>query len=65
MYTSIQVAGFWDISFDIDVDPKSTVEDAHGIAGEAENNIKQHLENVCDIMIHIEQKGEEESKVFG
>ena len=60
-----QVAGFWDISFDIDVDPKSTVEDAHQIAGEVENCIKQHLENVYDIMIHIEPKGDEESEVFG
>jgi len=60
-----RVAGFWDISFDIDVDPKSTVEDAHGIAGEVENNIKQRLENVYDIMIHIEPKGDEESEAFG
>ena len=60
-----RIAGFWDISFDIDVDPHCSVEDAHKIAGEVETNIKQRLDNVYDIMIHIEPKGDDECEVFG
>lgn len=52
-----RVAGFWDIDFDIDVDPECTVKDAHDIAVEVEAQIKQRLEDVYDIMIHIEPWG--------
>ena len=60
-----RVAGFWDINFDIDVDPECSVFEAHGIASQVESEIKQNLENVYDIMIHIEPRGDDAVEVFG
>ena len=60
-----RIAGLWDIDFDIDVDPKCTVLEAHGIASQVEKEIKQNLENVYDIMIHIEPRGYDAAEVFG
>ena len=60
-----RISGFWDINFDIDVDPKCTVFEAHIIASKVENKIKQNLENVYDIMIHIEPRGDNGLEAFG
>jgi Predicted Co/Zn/Cd cation transporters len=60
-----RVAGLWDIDFDIDIDPKCTVLDAHNIALEVERRIKENLENVYDIMIHIEPRGDNIAEGFG
>ena len=59
------IAGLWDIDFDIDVDPERTVLEAHGIASQVEDEIKRNLENVYDIMIHIEPCGDNAVEVFG
>lgn len=59
------IAGFWDIDFDIDVDPECTVLEAHSIASQVENEIKARLENVFDIMIHIEPLGENAVEMYG
>jgi len=60
-----RIAGFWDIDLDIDVDPKCTVLEAHNIASQVEKEIKLRLENVFDIMIHIEPRGDNAQEVFG
>ncbi len=60
-----RVAGFWDIDFDIDVDPARTVSEAHEIASLVEAEIKLRLENVFDIMIHVEPHGDEKDESFG
>jgi len=60
-----RVAGFWDMDFDIDVDPKCTVSEAHVIATKVEKEIKKRLENVFDIMIHVEPHGDDAAEVFG
>ena len=60
-----RIAGFWDIDFDIDVDPQSTVLVAHDIASKVEDEIKKNLENVYDIMIHIEPRGDNTAEAFG
>ena len=60
-----RIAGFLDIDFDIDVDPQCTVLEAHEIASKVENEIKQSLENVYDIMIHIEPSGDNALEAFG
>ena len=60
-----RVAGLWDIDFDIDVDPNCTVLKAHMIALQVEKEIKQNLEDVYDIMIHIEPRGDDVAEVFG
>jgi len=60
-----RIAGFWDIAFDIDVDPQCTVLEAHTIASKVEHEIKQNLENVYDIMIHVEPCGDTAIEPFG
>lgn len=60
-----KVAGHWDIDLDIDVDPYLTVEEAHDIAVQVETQIKQRLEDVFDIMIHIEPRGDCTDEAYG
>ena len=60
-----RVAGFWDIDFDIGVDPRCTVSEAHDIASQVEQEVKKRLENVFDIMIHIEPRGDCATESFG
>ena len=60
-----RVAGYWDIDFDIDVDPGCTVTHAHDIASRVEEEIKRRLDNVFDIMIHVEPGGEHRDESFG
>lgn len=57
-----RIAGFWDIDLDIEVDPRLTVSQAHGIALRVEREIKRRLENVYDIMVHVEPRGEGEAQ---
>ncbi|MDR1178853.1 MAG: cation diffusion facilitator family transporter [Spirochaetaceae bacterium] len=54
-----RVGGFWDIDIDIEVDPALTVRKAHHIATEVEKAIKERVDNVYDIMVHVEPAGEE------
>lgn len=60
-----RVAGFWDIDLDIDVNPECTVLEAHEIASRVEEAIKLRLENVFDIMIHVEPQGDDTDEPFG
>jgi len=60
-----RIAGFWDIDLDIDVDPRCTIMEAHGIAAQVESAIKQRLDNVYDIMIHVEPKGDSALERYG
>jgi len=53
-----RLSGFWDIDIDIEVDPNLTVAQAHVIASKVEEEIKQRLENVFDIVIHVEPEGD-------
>jgi len=59
------IAKFWDIAFDIDVDPKCTVWEAHNIASQVEREIKRRLDEVYDVMIHIEPRGDRSAETFG
>jgi divalent metal cation (Fe/Co/Zn/Cd) transporter len=60
-----RIAGFWDIDMDIEVDPNLTVHEAHRIASEVERAIKERVEGVYDIMIHVEPAGNMENEGFG
>ena len=60
-----RIAGFWDIDLDIEVNPELTVSQAHIIASQIEKEIKRRLENVFDIMIHIEPFGDKTDEAFG
>jgi cation diffusion facilitator family transporter len=52
-----RIAGFWDIDIDIEVDPNLTVREAHRIASAVEIAIRESLEGVYDIMVHVEPAG--------
>ena len=60
-----KLASFYVIDLDIEVDGNITVTEAHEIAVEAEKNIKEKLDNVFDIMVHVEPKGNEEDEQYG
>lgn len=54
------------IDLDIEVDEHMSVAESHKIGVEVEDKIKERLENVYDIMIHIEPKGNvEKDEKFG
>ncbi|MDR1986913.1 MAG: cation diffusion facilitator family transporter [Treponema sp.] len=53
-----RIAGYWDIDIDIEVDPKLTVREAHKIASQVERAIKERLERVYDIVVHVEPMGD-------
>jgi len=60
-----RIAGLWDIDIDIEVPPNKTVIEAHWIAYKVEKAIKERVENVYDIMIHVEPAGNLEDEGFG
>ncbi len=60
-----RIAGLWDIDIDIEVPPNMKVIEAHQIAGKVEDAIKARVENVYDIMVHVEPAGNEEEEGFG
>jgi cation diffusion facilitator family transporter len=60
-----RIAGFWDIDIDIEVPPNKTVIEAHWIAHKVEKAIKARVENVFDIMVHVEPAGNLENEGFG
>jgi cation diffusion facilitator family transporter len=53
-----RIAGLWDIDIDIEVDPNITVQEAHRIATQVEIAIKNRVEGVYDIMVHVEPVGD-------
>jgi len=59
-------ANYYLIDLDIEVDPALTVADAHIISQKVEEAIKRRLDNVYDIMVHIEPEGNvEHTEKFG
>jgi len=60
-----RIAGFWDIDLDINVNPEISVIEAHEIASKVEQEIKNRLDDVFDIMIHIEPCGDDAVEAFG
>jgi cation diffusion facilitator family transporter len=52
-----RIAGLWDIDIDIEVAFDITVSEAHLIATSVERAIKERVEGVYDIMVHIEPAG--------
>jgi cation diffusion facilitator family transporter len=63
-----RIAGLWDIDIDIEVAPELTVREAHHIASRVEQAIKERVEGVYDIMVHVEPLGDQkqqENEGFG
>ena len=54
------------IAIDLEVDGDLTLREAHEIAHKVENSLKQNIENVFDVAIHIEPIGDQmEEKALG
>ncbi|MCL2181403.1 MAG: cation diffusion facilitator family transporter [Treponema sp.] len=60
-----RIAGFWDIDIDIEVAPNKTVIESHWIAHKVEKAIKERIENVYDIVVHVEPSGNMENEGYG
>ncbi len=54
---SRQIGNRYQIVLDIEVNPDITLKEAHDIAETVENNIRQSIENVYDIVVHVEPCG--------
>jgi cation diffusion facilitator family transporter len=54
---SSQIGNRYHIVLDIEVDGRLTLTEAHRIAQEVENSIKNRIENIYDIVVHVEPKG--------
>lgn len=54
---SRQVGGLFVIDLDIEADGDISLEEAHRIADNVEKNIRKEIENVYDIVVHVEPKG--------
>lgn len=48
---------FYVVDMDVEVDGNMTVKDGHDIALKIDDEIKKSIENIYDVMIHIEPKG--------
>mgnify|MGYP006302136521 FL=1 len=53
------------IALDIEVDPELKISEAHKIARQVEQNIRQQVGNIFDVMVHTEPLGNEEKEQFG
>ena len=53
------------VDLDIEVEPTMSVREAHEIAVEVENSIKDSLPDIYDVIVHIEPLGNVEEERFG
>lgn len=61
-----KLANLYVIDLDIEVDRNFTIKEAHDISKIVEKNLKKNIENIYDIMIHIEPEGNiEKEEKFG
>lgn len=56
---SRQIGNMYMIALDIEVDGSLTITEAHAIATEVENKIKSSIDNIYDIVVHVEPEGTE------
>ncbi len=54
---SRQIGNLYMISLDIEADGDITLNEAHQIAEQVENSLKTSIENIYDIVVHVEPKG--------
>jgi len=59
---SRQIGGLYLIALDIEADGEMTLNEAHEIAEAVEKSIKQTVEDVYDIIVHVEPKGKHHSE---
>ena len=60
-----RIAGLLDIDIDIEVSPSKMVTEAHFIAYKVEKAIKARVDNIYDIVVHVEPAGNLEDEGYG
>ncbi len=61
-----KIANLHNVDLDIEVSPDMSVAAAHDIAAAVEQAIRCRLDNVYDVMVHVEPEGnEEENEMYG
>ena len=55
---SRQIGNMYLIALDVEADGNITLNEAHAITVEIEKSLKQTIENIYDIVVHVEPKGE-------
>ncbi|MDR1624977.1 MAG: cation diffusion facilitator family transporter [Spirochaetia bacterium] len=61
-----KIASLYDIDLDIEVSPRMRVDEAHAIAVRVEEAIRARIDNVFDVMVHVEPEGNtEENESYG
>lgn len=61
-----KIGNHYMVNLDIEVDPNLSIKDAHEIAKNVENSIRSNLNNIYDIMVHVEPLGNlEEDEQYG
>ncbi|MDR3200866.1 MAG: cation diffusion facilitator family transporter [Spirochaetales bacterium] len=61
-----KIASHYDIDLDIEVKPRMRVYKAHEIAVQVERAIRERIDNVFDVMVHVEPEGNtEENESYG
>jgi len=58
-------SNLYTVALDIEIDGKLSIDEGHRIAKEVEINIKEKVENIYDVMVHVEPKGNVEKEKFG
>ncbi len=53
------------VYLDIEVDGDMTVREAHRVSQQVEDALKEGLDNVYDVIVHVEPKGNREDETFG
>ena len=55
---SSQIGNMYNIVLDIEADPNLSLKEAHHIAQQVEDSIKENIDNVYDIVVHVEPLGD-------
>jgi len=58
-------SNLYTVDLDIEIDGKLTIEEGHEISKDVEINIRKKVENVYDVLVHIEPEGNIEKEKFG
>ena len=61
-----KIADLCEISLDVEVDGNLTLNEAHNIAAKIENELKKKINNIYDVLVHVEPIGNSENnEVYG
>ncbi len=58
-------SNLYTVDLDVEIDGKLSIEEGHEISKDVEINIRKKVENVYDVLVHIEPEGNVEKEKFG